>query len=40
MKSKTVTIDKLSEEQIQQVREFLDSMPNKSHKGSEGELYG
>ena len=37
---KTITVDKLTEEQMKKVREFLKSPPNKYHTGKKGELYG
>ena len=40
MKPTKITVDKLDEEQMQSVREYLAQMPNASHKGSNNELYG
>ncbi len=40
MKPKTITVDRLNEAQMEQVRDYLDSMPNKSHRGSKDEFYG
>ena len=40
MKPTKITIDRLNEEQMQEVRDYLAQMPNASHKGSKGELYG
>ena len=40
MKPSKITFDRLSEEQMQKVREYLAQMPNAPHKGREGEHYG
>jgi hypothetical protein len=35
-----ITVNELNEGQMQKVRDYLAQMPNASHKGSKGELYG
>ena len=40
MKRPKIAINRLSEHQMQKVRDYLTKMPNASHKGSKGEFYG
>ena len=40
MKPTKITVDRLNEKQMQKVRNYLAQMPNASHEGSKGELYG
>ncbi len=40
MKPTKITVDRLDEGQMREVRKYLAQMPNASHTGSEGEFYG
>ena len=37
---KSMTIDKLTEQEMEKVRQFLAQMPNKPHQGKFNECYG